>query len=73
MGEELTDESGRTTVKLIYRPPIARDSDDEDEDEDDDESDPSKDLSVTVLCSLTPGKACIHALNLLPIVTCPLL
>lgn len=56
LGEELADESGRTTVKLIYRPPIARDSDDEDEDEDDDESDPSKDLSVTVLCSLTPGK-----------------
>ncbi|KAI0661431.1 hypothetical protein C8Q70DRAFT_971440 [Cubamyces menziesii] len=58
LGDQLADESGRTTVKLIYRRPGA---DDEESDEEDDEEDEEKEmdnseLSTTVLCSLTPGK-----------------
>lgn len=60
LGDELEDETGRTTLKLTYRHPSSRDdSDDEgeekdekDEDEEDDEDEPI----TTVLCSLTPGK-----------------
>ena len=63
LGDELADESGRTTVKLVYRTPgQGGDSDEEDEDEEDKEEDEDEDkpgqLSTTVLCSLTPGKVC---------------
>ncbi|KAI0769387.1 hypothetical protein BD413DRAFT_613934 [Trametes elegans] len=57
LGDELADESGRTTVKLIYRPPGAdeEDSDEEDEEDEEKEADETQ-LAATVLCSLTPGK-----------------
>ncbi|KDQ57762.1 hypothetical protein JAAARDRAFT_35450 [Jaapia argillacea MUCL 33604] len=51
LGDELVDESGRTSVKFIYQTPVKMDSDDEDEENA--EVDP---LSTTILCSLTPGK-----------------
>lgn len=52
LGAELTDPSGRTSVKLTYMRPVKVTDDDEDDDEKDDE-----DVQVeTVLCSLTPGK-----------------
>jgi len=53
LGEQLSDASGRTTVKLTYQNPAKYD-DDEDEDENDEES-PEMEIT-TVLCSLTPGK-----------------
>ena len=59
LGDEVADESGRTTVKLVYRTPgQGGDSDDEDEDEDEEDEDEEKpeQLSTTVLCSLTCGK-----------------
>lgn len=63
LGDELEDASGRTTLKLSYRPAGAgEDSDSEDEDEDEDEADKSEDaptIETTVLGSLTPGKVCI--------------
>ncbi|KAG1809440.1 uncharacterized protein BJ212DRAFT_608783 [Suillus subaureus] len=52
LGEELSDESGRTTVKLTYINPAK--IDDEEEDEVDQES--PEDEITTVLCSLTAGK-----------------
>ena len=64
LGEELVDENGRTSVRLVYIGPSA-DSDEEDEedekDEDkdeekDDEDEGSSDAVPTILCSLTPGK-----------------
>lgn len=52
LGEKLSDESGRTTVKLTYINPAK--IDDEEEDEVDQES--PEDEMTTVLCSLTAGK-----------------
>jgi FK506-binding nuclear protein len=52
LGDELSDPSGRTSVKLTYQTPIKLD---DDEEEDAESPDP---LSTTVLGSLTPGKVC---------------
>lgn len=52
LGETLSDESGRTTVKLTYLNPAKMD--DEEEEEVDQES--PEDEITTVLCSLTAGK-----------------
>ncbi|KAG2132436.1 uncharacterized protein EDB93DRAFT_905504 [Suillus bovinus] len=52
LGENLSDESGRTTVKLTYQNPAK--IDDEEEDEVDEEF--PEDEITTVLCSLTAGK-----------------
>ncbi|KAI0644740.1 hypothetical protein C8Q79DRAFT_1001987 [Trametes meyenii] len=58
LGDQLADENGRTTVKLVYRRPGADepDSDEEDEDEDEEKENDNAELTSTVLCSLTPGK-----------------
>ena len=53
LGENLTDATGRTVVKLTYGLPHT--SDDEDDDDDDDDAAASARLT-TVLCALTPGK-----------------
>ncbi|KZT08372.1 uncharacterized protein LAESUDRAFT_712896 [Laetiporus sulphureus 93-53] len=53
LGDSLDDETGRTSVKLVYHTPSAHD---EDEDEDEDEEKKLDDVHMTVLCSLTPGK-----------------
>ncbi len=58
LGEELADESGRTTIKLVYRRPGADEPDSEDEEDDEEKENDNSDLSTTVLCSLTPGKVC---------------
>jgi FK506-binding nuclear protein len=50
LGDQLVDESGRTSVKFTYNTPIKMDEDD------DDDKDAPEPLSTTVLCSLTPGK-----------------
>ncbi|KAG1847906.1 hypothetical protein F4604DRAFT_138172 [Suillus subluteus] len=52
LAEKLSDESGRTTVKLTYINPAK--IDDEEEDQDDQKS--LEDEITTVLCSLTAGK-----------------
>ena len=62
LGDEVADESGRTTIKLVYRTPGAG-GDSEDEDEEDEEEDKPEQLSTTVLCSLTCGKVCRPANN----------
>jgi len=49
LGDELSDASGRTSVKLTYQTPVKIDDDDDDAES----PDP---LSTTVLGSLTPGK-----------------
>ncbi|KAI0093176.1 hypothetical protein BDY19DRAFT_989841, partial [Irpex rosettiformis] len=54
LGEEIADETSRSSLRLVYSGPGADDSDDEDEDEDED-SDRLAPVA-TVLCSLTPGK-----------------
>ncbi|VDC01630.1 unnamed protein product [Peniophora sp. CBMAI 1063] len=56
LGDELADESSRTSLKLRYLLPSAtEESDSEDEkDEEEDEDEPV--IMETVLCSLTPGK-----------------
>lgn len=53
LGEKLSDESGRTTVKLTYINP-AKIDDEEEEDEVDQNS--AENEMTTVLCSLTAGK-----------------
>ncbi|KAF9230522.1 hypothetical protein BU15DRAFT_83524 [Melanogaster broomeanus] len=54
LSDVLSDQSGRTTVKLTYLDLAPMESDDEDEE---DENEPPKGSAVTtVLCSLTPGK-----------------
>lgn len=59
LSADLADESGRTTLKLVYFGPGAEDSDDDDEDEDgDEEKEQNAEPIGTVLCSLTPGKVC---------------
>nr|VWO98353.1 Zn(2)-C6 fungal-type domain-containing protein [Ganoderma boninense] len=55
LGDQIADESSRTTVKVTYRTPGAAAGDEED-DEDDDESEKPEELSTAVLCSLTFGK-----------------
>ena len=55
LGEELSDESGRTTVKLTYINPATAD----DEEDADDEESPEAEMT-TVLCSLTAGKVSTH-------------
>ncbi|KAA1472844.1 hypothetical protein DENSPDRAFT_930576 [Dentipellis sp. KUC8613] len=51
LGDELQDETGRTSVKLIYnRPGVGADEDEEEDDA------PEDSLTMTVLCSLIPGK-----------------
>lgn len=63
LGDELEDETGRTSVKLTYTHPSGGDSDDE-EDSEDGDKDSVDDLEpiTTVLCSLTPGKVRVDAL-----------
>ncbi|CCM00269.1 uncharacterized protein FIBRA_02299 [Fibroporia radiculosa] len=56
LGDKLEDESGRTTVRLIYRKITAEDSSDEEDDEKDEEDDDEHELEHVALCSLTPGK-----------------
>ncbi|KAI0358745.1 hypothetical protein OH77DRAFT_1421202 [Trametes cingulata] len=56
LGDQLADESGRTTVKLIYRRPGADEEESDDEEDEDEKENDNSDLSTTVLCSLTPGK-----------------
>lgn len=57
LSADLADESGRTTLKLVYFGPGAEDSgDDEEEDEEDEEKEQNAEPIGTVLCSLTPGK-----------------
>ena len=65
LGEEVADESGRTTVKLIYRTPGANSDDEEEEEEDEENEDEEKEdkpeqLSTAILCSLTCGKVRHH-------------
>jgi len=66
LGDEIADESSRTTVKLAYIGlPRQEDSEDEGEDEGDDEESKSGgegEIETTVLCSLTPGKVCCSML-----------
>ncbi|KAF9222685.1 hypothetical protein BS17DRAFT_837458 [Gyrodon lividus] len=52
----LTDESGRTTVKLTYLSLASMGSDDEDDEDKDEDAHPEGAAVTTVLCSLTPGK-----------------
>lgn len=58
LGDQIADESSRTTIKLTYRTPGAGagDEDDEEDEEDDEETDKPEELSTAVLCSLTFGK-----------------
>ncbi|OCH86119.1 hypothetical protein OBBRIDRAFT_761840 [Obba rivulosa] len=60
LGEELADENGRSTIKLMYTKPMSDDSDEEDEEgeeeEKEDEDDETPRAATTVLASLTPGK-----------------
>jgi FK506-binding nuclear protein len=51
LGEQLSDESGRTTIKFTYHNPAKNDDDEDEEDEESAEAE-----LTTVLCSLTPGK-----------------
>ena len=78
LGDEIADEKGRTTVKLVYLAPGARgDDDDEDEEDEDDkenedEDDESMKVSTAVLCSLTYGRVrllsvCIEYTALTPL------
>ncbi|GJE87440.1 FKBP-like protein [Phanerochaete sordida] len=55
LGDELEDESARTSVKLTYRGPSGGDDSDE-ESQDEEEEDDDVESVTTVLCSLTPGK-----------------
>lgn len=57
LGDVLSDMSGRTTVKLLYRSPSEPDSDDEDQDQD------ASSLSTAVLCSLKPGTVGTYQLS----------
>jgi len=54
LGEQLSDGSGRTTIKFTYHNPANNDDDEDEDDEDDNE--PQEAELTTVLCSLTPGK-----------------
>lgn len=58
LGEQLADESSRTTIKLVYRRPGSDEPDSEDDEDDEEKENDNSDLSTTVLCSLTPGKVC---------------
>jgi hypothetical protein len=54
LGEEVADANSRTSVRMIYRPPMAE------EDEDEEDKDDSGALATTILASLTPGKVCSY-------------
>ena len=59
LGDEIADESSRTSLKLRYLAPSATeesDTDEEKEEKEDEEEDAV--IIETVLCSLTPGKVC---------------
>ncbi|KAM5530387.1 hypothetical protein V8D89_015948 [Ganoderma adspersum] len=58
LGDQIADESSRTTIKVTYRTPGAGagNEDDEEDEEDDEETDKPEELSTAVLCSLTFGK-----------------
>lgn len=58
LGDELADQNGRTSVKLTYRGPKAPSESDEEESQDEEEEEDDAEPVTTVLCSLTPGKAC---------------
>lgn len=66
LGDSLIDENGRTSVKLVYIGPSGDESEDDDEEEDAEAEDkPGSEAAVsTVLCSLTPGKVCLIALDI---------
>jgi FK506-binding nuclear protein len=57
LSADLADETGRTTVKLIYIAQTSEESDEEDEDEKGGKEDKEQDIELiyTVLCSLRPG------------------
>ena len=54
LGEDIKDETSRSTIKLTYLKPQNDDSDDSDEEEK--KEDEEQPIATTVLCSLTPGK-----------------
>lgn len=56
LGDELADESGRTSVKLTYRGPKEDEEEEEDASHDEEEEEDDAEPVTTVLCSLTPGK-----------------
>ena len=59
LGEELENETARSTIKLTYDHLNTGDDDEDDEDENDNDEDDEKVGMVqkkTILCSLTPGK-----------------
>ncbi|CDO76024.1 hypothetical protein BN946_scf184665.g16 [Trametes cinnabarina] len=56
LGDQLADESGRTTVKLHYRRPGADDEESDEESDEEEKENDNTELLTTVLCSLTPGK-----------------
>ncbi|PIL34255.1 hypothetical protein GSI_03966 [Ganoderma sinense ZZ0214-1] len=58
LGDQIADESSRTTIKVTYRTPgaSAGDGEDDEVDEVDEESEKPEELSTAVLCSLTFGK-----------------
>lgn len=66
LGDELEDETGRTTLKLTYTHPSPENDSESDEEDKDEESDDENEPITTVLCSLTPGK--VHCST---IGTCP--
>ncbi|KAK7692951.1 hypothetical protein QCA50_004592 [Cerrena zonata] len=57
LGDEIADEKARTSVRLVYQRPSARDGEDDEEEEDEDEDEDTEMEPVqTFLGSLTPGK-----------------
>ena len=64
LGDEIAEENARTSVRLVYQRPAAKDeSDDEDEEEEEKEKDENsedeedgEEIVQTFLGSLTPGK-----------------
>ncbi|KAJ3541014.1 hypothetical protein NM688_g6142 [Phlebia brevispora] len=55
LGADVTEEGGRTSLKLTYKAPKPSDSDEDEDDEDDDEDEGQEEPTMTILCSLTPG------------------
>lgn len=64
LGDEISDESSRTSLKLRYLAPSATEDSDSEEDEEKEvkegEDDDDTVIIETVLCSLTPGKVSYH-------------
>lgn len=54
LGDSISDEKSRTSVKFTYSTPQKLDEDDEDDEEDKPVEAPP--MTTTTLCSLTPGK-----------------